>query len=179
MIETLREWTVRKVFGGGIQGSFAEKGIDWLVDETRAALRGESESLESVRLQPGETYTVIARPPATRRERRLAAEVDALSATEAKLSRATRRQKRVARRLAKVQHRMDRRRPGTRGHRRVAAEEARLARRFDNVMAPSKRLTKVRAELATATRQLERSRAASLRNARAGRRWTETSAIHT
>jgi len=140
MIEALREWALRRVFGGGIQGSFAEKGIDWLLDETRAAMRGESESLDSVRLQPGDTYTVIARPPATRRERKLAGVVDALSATEAKLSRATRRQRRTARRLAKVQHRMDRRRHGTRRYRRVAAAEARLAERSAKAVAPSKRI---------------------------------------
>lgn len=178
MIETLRDLTVRKVFGGGIQGSLAEKGIDWLLDETRAAIRGEPESLEAVKLQPGETYTVIARPPATRRERKLAAAVEALGATEAKLSRATRRQKRTARQLAKAQRRLDRRKPATARYRRAATTEARLAQRFDKAMAPSKRLIRVRAELESATRELERARAASLRSARSARKRSDTSTVY-
>lgn len=178
MIETLRDLTVRKVFGGGIQGSLAEKGIDWLLDETRSAIRGEPESLEEVKLTPGETYTVIARPPATRRERKLAAVVDSLRATEEKLSRATKRQKRTARRLARAQRLLDRRRPGTPRYRRAAATEARLARRFDDVMTPSKKLDRVRSELASATRELESSRAASLRMARGERKRTVTSNIY-
>lgn len=178
MIETLRDRTVRKVFGGGIQGSLAEKGIDWLVDETRSAIRGEPESLGAVKLQPGETYTVIARPPATRAERKLAVRVDALEAAERKLSRATKHQKRAARRLARAQRRLDRRKPGTPRYRRAATAEARLARRFDQVMAPSKKLTRVRSEMASATRELERSRAASLRTARGARKRTETSTVY-
>lgn len=178
MIETLRDLAVRRVFGGGIQGSLAEKGIDWLVDEAHAAIRGEPQTIEEVRLRPGDTYTVIARPPATRRERKLAATVDALETTEQKLSRATKPQKRAARRLAKAQHRLDRRRPGTPRHRRAAAREARLARRFDDVMAPSKRLTRVRSELTSARRELERSRATSLRAVRAARRRTATSTVY-
>lgn len=179
MIETLRDLAVRRTFGGGLQGSLAEKGLDWLLDETRAAIRSEPLPVEEVRLRPGEIYTVIARPPATRRERKLAAAVDSLETTEERLSRATRRQKRAARRLAKAQRRLDRRKPGTPRHRRAAAREARLARRFDAVTAPSKRLVRVRSELASATRELERSRATSLRAARASRRRTGTSRVYT
>jgi hypothetical protein len=178
MIETLRDLTVRKVFGGGIQGSLAEKGIDWLVEETRAAIRGEEESLDAVKLRPGDTYMVIARPPATRRERKLAARVDGLETAEAKLSRATTRQKRTARRLARAQRILDRRKLGTARHRRAATAEARLGRRFDQIMAPSKRLAKVRSELAAATSELERSRASSLRTARAARRRIEASTTY-
>jgi hypothetical protein len=178
MIQTLRDLAIGKVFGGGIQGSLAEKGIDWLLDETRAAISAEPESLEAVKLQPGETYTVIARPPATRRERKLAAAVDALTAAEANLSRATRRQKRTARHLAKAQRRLDRRRPGTTRYLRAARAEARLAQRFDKAMTPSKKLIGVRSELASAARELERSRATSLRSARAGHRRKETSTVY-
>lgn len=178
MIRDLRDFALRKVFGDGIHVALAEKGIDWLTEETRAAIRGEPESLEQVRLRPGDRYTVIARPPATRRERKLAERIEALEATEAKLSRTTKRQRSAARSLARAQRRLDRRRPGTPRHRRAAAAEARSARRFDEVMAPSKKLVKVRSELASLTRDLERSRAASLRAARAGRTRGETSTVY-
>lgn len=178
MIETLRDIVVRQVFGGGVQGSLAAKGVDWLTDETRSAIRGEPESLDKVRLRPGETFTVIARPPASRKERKLADRVDSLEASEAKLSRATKRQKRTARALAKAQRKLDRRKPGTRRHRRAAAAEAKLARRFDVVMEPSKKLSRVRSELRSARTELDRSRAASLRAARASRNGGELSNGH-
>lgn len=178
MIETLRDLTVRRVFGGGIQGSLAEKGIDWLLDETRSAIRGEPESLQAVKLQPGETFTVIARPPATRSERRLAVRLDALEAAEAKLSRATNRQKRTARRLARAQRKLDRRKPDTARYRRAAKAEARHARRFDQVMAPSRKLSKLRTEMASTAHDLERSRAASLRSVQTGRRRNRTSTVY-
>lgn len=178
MLEILRDLIVRRVFGGGLQGSLAEKGIDWLIDETHAAVRGEPQTLEQVTLRPGDTYTVIARPPATRRERRLAAALDSLESTERRLSRATRHQRRVARRLSRAQHRLDRRRPGTPRHRRAATREARLARRFDDVMAPSRKLTRVRSDLASTRHELERSRAASLRSARIARRRTASSTVY-
>lgn len=179
MIEALRDITVRHVFGGGLQGSLAEKGIDWLVDEVRSAIGREPESLETVSLRPGDTYTVIARPPATKRERRLAEKVDSLGRQEAKLSRPTARQKRAARALARAQRRLDRRREGTARHRDAAAVEARLARRFDQVMAPPKKLVRVRAELASAERELSRARASSLGAARRGRSGSRSTAVYT
>lgn len=179
MIETLRDIAVRHVFGGGIPGSLVEKGIDWLVDETRSAIGAEPESLDTVRLSPGETFTVLARPPATKRERKLAKKAEALSRTEAKLARPTARQKRAARALARAQGRLDRRRAGTRRHRDAVAVEARLARRFDRVMVPSKKLANLRAELARANRALERERAANLRAARRGRVRSESTTVYT
>lgn len=168
MIETIRGFTVRRIFGGGIQGAMADKGLDWLIGETRTALAGEPEKLTEARLRPGETYTVIARPPASRRERKLADRVESLRSTESKLSATTRSQRRAARALARAQRRLDRRRSGTRRHRRAAEAETRAARRFDRVTSPSRKLVSVRAELASATRELDRARAASLRAARRG-----------
>lgn len=178
MLEAIRDITVRRVFGGGVQGAIAEKGIDWLVDETRSAVAREPEKLTEARLQPGDTYTVIARPPATRREHRLAERVEGLRATEAKLARTTGAQRRAARRLAAAQRRLDRRRPGTRRHRRATIDEARAAQRFDRAVAPSRKLRSVRTELGRAERELERLRAASLRAARAGRRGPPVTTVY-
>ncbi len=178
MLETLRDLAVRKTFGGGMQGALAEKGIDWLGDEIRSAIAHEPESIDNVRLRPGDTYTVVARPPYTRSQRRLADKVDSLTATEAKLSRATGRQRKAARRLARSQKRLDRRRPGTRRHRRAAAREQERARRFDRVMAPSKKLLRTRSELTVASRELERSKARSLAAARRGRRDGGRTEVH-
>ena len=169
MIEAIRDIAVRRVFGSGVQGALAEKGIDWLTEQTGEALHGEPERLTEARLRPGDTYTVIARPPATRREHKLASRVESLSETEARLARTTRSQRRAARALARAQRRLDRRRPGTRRHRRAAADGERAGRRFDKVMAPSRKLVAVRKELAAAERELKRSRAASLRAARRSR----------
>ncbi len=169
MLEQLRGLFVRKVFGDGIQGMMADKGIDWLRDEFAKARNAEPEFLDEVRLRPGDSYTIIARPPATRRERKLASRVEQLRADEEKLARTRRSQRRSARALAKMQRRLDRRRPGTARYRRAKRNEARAAARFDAVMKPSQKLVKVRRDLASATKELQTLRGQSFLAARAGR----------
>ena len=178
MFETVRDLVVRKTFGGGIQGTLAEKGIDWLNDEVRAAVRHEPEMLERVNLRPGDTYTVIARPADTKAQRRLAERAEALRATEAKLSRTSARQRRAARKLARAQKKLDRSRVGSRRHLRAKAIEAERAKRFDRLMAPSKKLARTRSELTAVTTELERSRARSFSAARGRARRSETVDVH-
>lgn len=157
MLAELRSAAVRRIFGGGMGATLADKGIDFLAEESRKAIRKEPEYLTDVRLRPGERYTVIARPPATRAERKLSKASKGLAATEERLAAPTRRQRRAARRLRSAQRRLDRRRQGTPRWRRAAAHEREAGRRFDTVMTPSKRLVRVRAE----RRQVDEALAAS------------------
>ncbi len=166
MLSALRGRVFDWVFGGGFQGELAERGVNWLGRETRKAIDREPEQLTTVRLQPGETYTVIARPRPTRQERKLAARAKALARADEQMSRPTRRQLRAARRLRGAQRRLDRRRPGTRRYRRAAAREELLGRRFDRLTAPSKRLRKLRFERGVAERELALTRDANFERAR-------------
>jgi len=165
MLEVLRSVAVRNLFGGGVSGTLADRGIDFIVEESRKAIRPEAEHLSSVTLRPGETYTVIARPKASRTERRLADRADALAAKERKLSATHRKQRKAARRLRSAQRRVDRRRPTSRRGRRAQRVEARRARRFDAVTDPSRKLSEVREELAKVTAELEAVRADSFAKA--------------
>ncbi|MCP4436241.1 MAG: hypothetical protein GY812_12210 [Actinomycetia bacterium] len=161
MLRTVRDWAVRYVFGGGFGATLADRGIDWLADEGRKAVSRDDIDLTRAKLRPGETYTVIARPPATRAERRLARTSAGLAQSEEKLSVTTRRQRNAARRLRRSQRRLDRTRTGTRRHLKAAAAEKVAAKRFDGVMAPSKKLTKVRIAKARVDEELDLRRTAS------------------
>ncbi len=171
-----RIWTdlwarsLSRVFGDGIGAELAGRGSAYLLDEVRRSLAKEDERLTTVRLRPGESYTVIARPPATREERRLASRQRALRGREEHLTRPTRRQLGTARRLERTQRRLDRRRPGTRRYRRAARAEMALGKRFDRLTSPSKRLLRTRAELDTVTDRLDRSRERRFEEARRHRR---------
>jgi hypothetical protein len=143
--------------------------MDWLAREARSAIDHEPERLTSVRLAPGETYTVIARPRPTRVERKLADRATALSRLDERMSRPSRPQLRAARRLRSAQRRLDRRRPGTRRRRRAAVLERAAGRRFDRVMAPSRRLERVRRDRALAEAELAVQRDASFAKAQRGR----------
>ncbi|MFZ4517619.1 MAG: hypothetical protein ACOYOP_04485 [Microthrixaceae bacterium] len=162
--------SLSRVFGDGIGADLAGRGSVYLLDEVRRSLRKEDERLTTVRLRPGESYTVIARPPATREERRLAARQRALRAREEHMTRPTRRQLTTARRLERAQRRLDRSRPGSRRHRRAATAEARLGGRFDRLTTPSKRLVRTRADLDSVTARLDRSREVRYEEARGHRR---------
>jgi hypothetical protein len=173
MIAELRSYAVRLVFGQGVQATLADRGIDFLVDEAGKTIRKEPEHLTGVTLRPGETFTVIARPAATRSERKLATASRRLAAAEERMAAPTRRQRRAARHLRAAQRRLDRRRAGTRRWRRAAAAEQAAGRRFDAVMAPSARLARVRDERRRVEDQLAASRAASFARVR-GRTSTTT-----
>jgi hypothetical protein len=169
MLGRLRSHALHWVFGDGLQGEIAERGIDWLARETRKAVDRDPERLTSVRLAPGETYTVIARPRPTRTERKLAERATALSRLDERMSRPSRSQLRAARRLRAAQRRLDRRPPGTRRHRRAAAVERAAGRRFDRAMAPSRRLERVRRDRALVEAELAVQREANFVRARRGR----------
>ena len=169
MASTLRNAITATVFGNGLQGELADRGLDWLEAEGRRALGNEHETITRVHLAPGETYTVIARPRATRAERKLARQSKGLNDAERRMGTPTRRQLRAARRLARAQRRRDSRTPGSRRWAKAAACEAQCGTRFDKVMAPSKRLARTRAELAEVNERLDTSRAASLDRARSNR----------
>ncbi len=169
MASRVRATIVDSVFGGGLHADIAERAIDWLEEEGRRALGTEHETITRVRLEPGETYTVVARPKATRAERKLARRSKGLTEAERRMSRPTHRQFRAARKLARAQRRLDARTPGSRRWARAAACEQGRGARFDKVMTPSKRLARTRAELAEVDGTLVGMRAASLERARARR----------
>ena len=166
MLRQLRDRSLRSIFGAGMGATLADRGIDWLSDETRKAVAKEPVDLTRVTLRPGETYTVIARPPATRADRRLARTSRSLGEAERKLSAATPRQRRAARKLRSAQRHLDRTRKGTRRHRRAAAAEAEAARRFDKAMAPSAKLGRVRKDKARVDAVLDLRREARFRAVR-------------
>jgi hypothetical protein len=174
MLRYMRDRALRWVFGAGMGATLADRGIDWLSGETRKAIAKEPVDLARVTLRPGETYTVIARPPATRAERRLARAARGLGDAEQKLSAATPRQRRAARKLRSAQRHLDRTREGTRRHRRAVAAEAEAARRFDKVMAPSAKLRRVRADKARVDAELDLRREASFRSVRSASPMTAT-----
>lgn len=166
MLQRARSHVLQWIFGEGLQGELAERGMDWLARETHKAIDREPERLTSVKLQPGETYTVIARPRPTRVERRTADRAKALARLDERMSRPTRRQLRAARRLRRAQRRVERRRPGSRRRRRALVVERSAGRRFDRVMAPSRRLARVRRDRAEAEAELVVLREASYAAAR-------------
>jgi hypothetical protein len=168
MWQSLWATALSRLFGDGLGADVAGRASVYLADEVRRSLDKEPERLTTVRLRPGESYTVIARPPATREERRLAAAKARLQARDDHLSRPTRRQVRTARKLRAAQRRLDRRSPGGRRYAKALRAESERARAFDKVMAPSRRQAQVHAELESVTRRLDDSRDASLHRARAG-----------
>ena len=169
MLKQMSAVVLSRVFGDGLGADLAGRGTVYLADEVRKALDHEDERLGTVRLRPGESYTVIARPPATRRERKLAARQRALSERDRKASVPSRRQLRAARKLARTQRRLDRTKVGRRRHRRLEAKEAARGERFDRLMRPTQRQAKLHAELAAVKNELDSARAESFARARAHR----------
>jgi hypothetical protein len=159
-----------EVFGDGLGADLAGRGTVFLVDEVRKSLDREEERVTSVRLRPGESYSVLVRPPATPAERKLARTQRRLDERDRHLARPSRGQIRAARRLARAQRRLDRRRPGSARHRRARAREAELGARFDRVMRPTRRQVAVRRDLLDVTTRLDASRAANLAKVQRGRR---------
>lgn len=170
MLRRLSEIAISKLFGDGIGADIAGRGTVYLADEARKALAGEDERLTRVRLRAGESYTVIARPPATRRERKLAARQGDLKQRERRASRPGRRQFRAARRLERTQIKLDRARPGSRKELKLEAKERRRGERFDRVTTPTRRQAKLRGELHDVTERLDTERAESFAAARRRRR---------
>ena len=159
-----------KAFGDGFAADVAGRGVVYLADNVRESLDKDDEQLTHVRLRPGERYTVIARPPATRAERKLAARQRALAQRERRATRPTRKQLKAARKLSRSQRRLDRARPGSRKERKRLAVEHRRAVRFDAVTTPSRKQARLTAQLAQANAELDVARAASFERARQQRR---------
>ena len=72
MLQRLWEWLLPRVFGEGMASGVAVRGTEFLGKEISQAVHKEDQDVTRVRLRAGESYTVVARPPATRRERKLA-----------------------------------------------------------------------------------------------------------
>jgi hypothetical protein len=158
---------VSKALGDGFGAEIAGRASVYLVDEARKAVDKEPEPVTGVRLRPGESFTVTARPAPTREQRKLAAAQRSLRERDRRLNRPSRRQLRAARSLRRRQRRLDRRHAGTRRYDRAAAKERAAGERFDRVMRPTRRQAAVRSELDAVTRRLDDSRSGSMAKVRA------------
>jgi hypothetical protein len=160
---TLWSWLWAKVLssllGDGFAADVTGRAAVYLAGEARKAVDRDEVPVSSVRLRPGESYTVVARPAPTRQERKLAKQKAALQAQERHLGRPTRRQRRSARKLRAAQRRLDRRKVGTRRHAAAAAREALRGERFDRLMTPSRRQVAVHEQLDRVTAELDELRA--------------------
>ncbi|MEI7887778.1 MAG: hypothetical protein WCJ04_10320 [Actinomycetes bacterium] len=166
MLSQLWESLLSRVFGEGMVSGIAVRGTEFLGTEITKAIHQEDQEVTRVRLRAGERYTVVARPPATRRERKLAKSQRGLDRRFAAITRPKKSQLRAARKLSRVQRRMGTTPPATKRGLKRARKEAALGRRFDQKMRPSKQQLKVARELTATTQQLESSRAISLQLAR-------------
>jgi len=166
------------LFGEGFAADLAGRGVVYLADEARGALRKDEERVTLARLRPGETYTVIARPRPTRRERRLAASQRSVERRFEKVTRPNRAQLRAARRLARTQARLERAREGTRRHARLVRKEQRRGDRFDLLMRPSRRELRLARELTELTAELDRERERNFQRARGSRRRRPQVRVH-
>lgn len=166
---------ISQLVGDGFGAEVTGRASAYLVDEARKAVDRDEIPVSKVRLVPGESYTVVARPAPTRHERKLARRKAALQEADRRLGRPTKRQRRSARKLRSAQRSLDHRRVGTRRHARAAAREATVGARFDRVMTPTRKQVAVRDQLdgvATELDDLRASRFAAVRSKRglAGRR---------
>ena len=67
MIRFLGTRVLAHLFGEGLGADIAARGVVYLADGAREAIERPEERLGAVRLLPGDTYSVIARPPADTR----------------------------------------------------------------------------------------------------------------
>ncbi|CAN5482707.1 hypothetical protein BH10ACT3_BH10ACT3_08760 [soil metagenome] len=158
---------VSKLFGDGFAADIAGRGTVYLADEVRKSISRDDEQITRVKLRSGERYTVIARPPATKAERKLAAQQSSLERRYDKLTTPSRKQAKVARRLARAQRKLDKSKPESKKRAARELKEQKLGLEFDRRMRPSRQEIKVAAALTAATSELDASRAASLDKARA------------
>lgn len=169
-LQRLVDQSVRRVFGEGLEADLAHRGVEKLAKEAALVRNRRPERLTGIRLEPGETYKIVARPPATRAERRAAKRERAAFARYRELTRPTRRQLKAATRLEKVQRRLARATPGSRRHTKALAAEAARGERFDRVMERSPRQARATEEYHAARDELARLRDESFERARAVRR---------
>lgn len=146
---------ISRAVGDGFGAEVTGRASAYLVDEARKAVDRDEVPVSHVRLRPGETYTVVARPAPKREERKLARRKAGLQSRQRALAQPTKRQRRAARKLRSAQKRLDRRRPGTRRHAAAAAREATRGARFDRLMAPTKQQIATGEQLSAVTRELD------------------------
>lgn len=151
-------WIIRKVFGAGFSADIATRGVSYLTAETIRAIRNEDEFVTRQRLQPGETYTVIARPAPSRHERKLARAENKLRKQYESLSAPSRQQKRVAKELSSAQRATDRAKPGSKKYAKAIRREEQLGIKFDRAYRPSPKLMKVAAAYTKVSSELAHER---------------------
>lgn len=155
-----------RLFGTGLSAEIVTRAARYLVGEMRSAVDRSDRPVTRVRLQPGETYTVIARPRPTRRERKLSSRQASLAASFEKQTRPSRSQLRAARRLARAQKRVDHTRTGSRRNVKWSERETRRGDQFDRIMRPSKRQLRTAQNLDSVTRELNSIRSERFDGAR-------------
>ncbi|HTO01105.1 MAG TPA: hypothetical protein VL068_10560 [Microthrixaceae bacterium] len=170
MLNWILATALSRLFGDGIGADIAGRGTAFLAAEATKAIRRDDQRVTRVRLTPGESYTVIARPPATRRERKLAAEQATLIRSYQSLTRPSRSQIRLAKKLARAQRRLGKTNENSRKYAKRSQAETRLGVEFDRRMRPSKRELKVVDKLDSVTSELDSLRAKQMESAGASRR---------
>lgn len=168
------------LFGDGFGAELAGRGTAYLASEAGKAIRRDDERVTRVRLRAGESYTVVARPPQTRHERKLAAEQSSLLRKYQSLTRPSRSQIRLAKKLSRAQRRLARTKADSRKFEKRSLAEERLGLEFDRKMRPSKREVKVATRLDAVTNELDSLREAQMSrvNARRKRRRRERVTIY-
>lgn len=171
MLKWLAAKAFSQLYGDGFVADLAGRGTVLLGDGIREAIDRDPESLTSVRLKPGESYVVVARPPATRAERKAKRRRRKAKSQLDSVSHPTRRQLKSARRLSRTQRKLGRKRhPESRRGRRLQKREAEQAERFDRVTTPTKRQVLLRNRFEQADAELTAMEAASFDRARRGLR---------
>lgn len=155
-----------QLFGEGFAADLAGRGVVFLADGARSAVRRDEERVTRTSLRPGETYTVIARPRPTRRERKLAAATRGVEQRYRRATRPNRKQLRAAKQLSSAQRRLVRAREGTRRHARLERRERVRGLRFDRAMRPTRRQQRLAGALTQLSTQLEHERELNLGRAR-------------
>ena len=146
---------ISSAVGDGLGAEVTGRASAYLIDEARKAVDRDEVPVSHVRLRPGESYTVVARPAPKREERKLARRKAALQSRQRALAQPSKRQRRSARKLRSAQRRRDRRRPGTRRHASAAAREATRGARFDRLMTPTKQQVATDEQLRSVTHELD------------------------
>lgn len=162
----LGTWILDRLFGGGPVGGLAARGVAYLGQEVREAINKSDQRVATVRLQPGESYTVTAYPKPTRKVRKLTKRQEQLVGEYRSQTKASRSQLRAARRLKRAQRRLDRVRPGSKRYLKRERIEAQRGLDFDRAMRPSRKQVRTATELDRVSRELQRLRQAQLRQAR-------------
>lgn len=168
--EYYRNVALAKVFGGGVTGWAATTSVVWAARKARVVLGSAPERLATLDVRAGETLTLTARPPVSRRERKLAATEAELLKDLRRLRTPDRAQRKVERSLVAAQAKLAKAKPGSRRQLRRSAEVAKLTAELGRRRRPGRKERRLDSQLRSTRRELDTVRATVQATARAGAR---------